>query len=99
LNDWVFASNDAARDSRHVIHGMQRGATAEVGTTMQLDTATTSEKLASDPRLTDYDFWRSLKNLENEIFQFSVSHRPIPIKMLRWRRILIEARTRRGYAG
>lgn len=82
-----------------VIHGMRRSVTAEVGTIMQIDTATTSEKLASDPRLTDYDFWRSLKNLENEIFQFSASRRPIPIEMLRWRRILIEARSRRGYAG
>ena len=63
---------------------------------MTIDTATTSEKLARDPRVSDYDFWRSLKNIDNEIFQIASAKGPIPIEMLRWRRILIEARIRRG---
>jgi hypothetical protein len=63
---------------------------------MSTDIDRTSERLANDPRLSDYDFWRSLKNLENEIFQLSVRKEPVPIEMLRWRRILSSARNRRG---
>lgn len=65
---------------------------------MSIDIDHASEKLANDPRVSDYDFWRSLKNLENEIFQISVRKDPIPIEMLRWRRILARARSRRGMA-
>jgi hypothetical protein len=65
---------------------------------MSIDIDHTSERLANDPRLSDYDFWRSLKNLENEIFQLSSRKEPVPIEMLRWRRILSSARHRRGLA-
>ncbi len=63
---------------------------------MSIDIDYTSERLANDPRLSDYDFWRSLKNLENEIFQLSSRKEPVPIDLLRWRRILSSARHRRG---
>ena len=62
---------------------------------MKFDIHAAAEKLASDPGLTDYDFWRTLKNLEYEIFQRVSSSQPIPIDMLRWRRILRRARSRR----
>ena len=62
---------------------------------MKIDIYAAAEKLASDPELTDYDFWRTLKNLEYEIFQRVSSSQPIPIDMLRWRRILRRARSRR----
>jgi hypothetical protein len=62
---------------------------------MKNDIQAAAEKLASDPGLTDYDFWRMLKNLEYEIFQRTSSKQPIPIDMLRWRRILRRARSRR----
>jgi hypothetical protein len=68
------------------------------GNAMNIDIDRTSERLANDPRLSDYDFWRSLKNLENEIFQLSSRKEPVPIEMLRWRRILSGARHRRGLA-
>ncbi len=68
------------------------------GKAMSIDIDHTSERLANDPRLSDYDFWRSLKNLENEIFQLSSRKEPVPIEMLRWRRILSRARHRRGLA-
>jgi hypothetical protein len=32
---------------------------------MRIDIEKASDKLADDPRLTDYDFWRTLKNLNN----------------------------------
>ena len=31
---------------------------------MKIDIHAAAEKLASDPGLTDYDFWRTLKNLD-----------------------------------
>ena len=55
-----------------------------------------AERLASDPRLSDYDFWRSLKNLENRIFEISANRDPIPFDMVRWRAILKQARSKRS---
>jgi hypothetical protein len=60
-----------------------------------MDIHAAAEKLASDPGFTDYDFWRTLKNLDYEIFQRAARNQPIPIDMLRWRRILKRARSRR----
>lgn len=62
---------------------------------MTTDIQTAAERLASDPRLTDYDFWRTLKNVDNEIFRIASISQPIPIEMLRWRRILKYARSKR----
>lgn len=64
---------------------------------MKIDIERESVRLAEDPRVTDYDFWRSLKNLDNEIFQIANNNDPIPMEMIRWRAILKKARARRGY--
>jgi hypothetical protein len=70
-----------------------------LGTTAKvIDIETTSDRLAADPRISDYDFWRSLKNLNNEIFQIANSNEPIPFDMIRWRAILKQARFKRGFA-
>ncbi len=63
---------------------------------MTIDIEATSDRLAADRRITDYDFWRSLKNVDNEIFQIASSNEPIPMDMIRWRAILKQARTKRG---
>lgn len=55
-----------------------------------------SSRLACDPRVTDYDFWRSLKNLNSEIFALSARKAPIPLEMIRWRAIIKQARFKRG---
>ncbi len=65
---------------------------------MKIDIEAASAKLAADPRISDYDFWRSLKNLNNEIFQIASSNEPIPMDMIRWRAILKQARSKRGHA-
>lgn len=67
-------------------------------TRMKIDIEALSEKLAADPRISDYDFWRSLKNLNNEIFQIANSNEPIPFDMLRWRAVIKQARSKRGPA-
>lgn len=63
---------------------------------MKQDIGAVAHKLAEDGRITDYDFWRALKNLDSEIYRISDDHQPIPIEMLRWRVILKQARHRRG---
>ncbi len=65
---------------------------------METDIEDEAAKLAADPTISDYDFWRSLKNLNNEIFHMASSSEPIPFAMIRWRAILKQARLRRGRA-
>ncbi|CAM5431008.1 hypothetical protein ATER59S_02547 [Aquamicrobium terrae] len=65
---------------------------------MKIDIEAAAARLAADPRITDYDFWRSLKNLNNEIFEIASNNEPIPFDMVRWRAILKQARFRRGCA-
>ena len=62
---------------------------------MRIDINAMSEKLARDSRINDYDFWRTLKNLNNEIFEAANDSRPIPIEMIRWRAIVKAASARR----
>ena len=66
------------------------------GRATRIDIEATSDRLAADRRITDYDFWRSLKNVDNEIFKIANSKEPIPIDMIRWRAILKQVRSKRG---
>ncbi len=67
---------------------------------MKTDIMAEAARLAADPAISDYDFWRSLKNLNNEIYRIANSNEPIPFAMIRWRAILKQARlSRRGRAG
>lgn len=63
---------------------------------MTSDIEVEAARLAANPDISDYDFWRSLKNLNDEIFHFAYSNEPIPFSMIRWRAILKQARMRRG---
>lgn len=63
---------------------------------MKTDIDKEAAKLAGDPAISDYDFWRSLKNLNNEIFHMAKSREPIPFALVRWRAILKKARLQRG---
>ena len=38
---------------------------------MKQDIGAEAHRLAEDPRISDYDFWRTLKNLDNEIFRIA----------------------------
>jgi len=64
---------------------------------MKQDIGAVAHQLAGDQRLTDYDFWRALKNLDNEIYRKAGDHQPIPIEMIRWRMIIKKARNQRGH--
>jgi hypothetical protein len=65
---------------------------------MKTDIKVEADRLAADPRISDYDFWRSLKNLNYEIFSIANNNEPIPFAMIRWRAILKQARSKRGHA-
>ena len=64
---------------------------------MKQDIGLVAHRLADDQRISDYDFWRALKNLDNEIYRMSGDHQPIPLEMIRWRAIIKQARSRRGF--
>lgn len=63
---------------------------------MKRDIRAEADRLAEDCRLSDYDFWRTLKNVENEIFRLSSQGEPIPFELVRWRAIVRQARQKRG---
>lgn len=65
---------------------------------MTTDIKAEAARLAADPDISDYDFWRSLKNLNNEISDIANSNEPIPFDMVRWRAVLTQARMKRGLA-
>jgi hypothetical protein len=62
---------------------------------MKIDTEKLASELASDNKLSDYDFWRALKTVNNEIFTMSRNNAPIPIEVVRLRAILKKARAKR----
>lgn len=62
---------------------------------MAIDLNGLSEELARDPDVTDYDFWRAIKTLDNEIFRLTATDAPLPIDILRRREILRRARRKR----
>ena len=62
---------------------------------MKLDIRAEADRLAEDGSITDYDFWRMLKNLDYEIFRAVSAREPIAFEVIRWRAILRQARARR----
>ena len=71
---------------------------AHQGMKMKTDIEAVSERLAADSRISDYDFWRSLKNIDNRIFEIANNNEPIRMDMIRWRAILKQARSKRNGA-
>ncbi|BAV46164.1 Uncharacterized protein MLTONO_1261 [Mesorhizobium loti] len=92
--------NDSAEGSKTIRRELFTGGGAKPvrGTCMKTDIKVEVDRLAADPRITDYDFWRSLKNVDNEIFHIANNNEPIPFDMIRWRSILKRARLKRGHA-
>ncbi|WP_265518101.1 hypothetical protein [Nitratireductor luteus] len=63
---------------------------------MKVDVKEMSERLAYDPTFSDYDFWRALKSLDDELFHIQNQHHPIPMELVFARAILRRARNARG---
>ena len=62
---------------------------------MKVDIDRLSEELASDLKVTDYDFWRALRTVNAQIFALDRAKSPIPIKFLHLRAVLRRARAKR----
>ncbi|TKT80426.1 hypothetical protein XW59_007180 [Aquamicrobium sp. LC103] len=60
-----------------------------------MDVARLSSFLADDDTISDYDFWRALKTLDNELYRIERSSLPIPINVIYARQIIETARRKR----
>ncbi|WP_187971499.1 hypothetical protein [Aquibium microcysteis] len=54
-----------------------------------------SRRLAQSPLVTDYDFWRALRDLNDEIYALAKRAEPVPIEILRLRATLRRERAAR----
>lgn len=62
---------------------------------MKIDVAQLSSRLASDHSISDYDFWRALKTINNELYRIERLRLPIPMQMIHAREIIKTARRKR----
>lgn len=62
---------------------------------MKVDIKELSDRLAHDATISDYDFWRALKTVDDELYHMERQRRPIPIDLVFARAVLKGARRRR----
>jgi hypothetical protein len=62
---------------------------------MNIDIERLSKRLAVDKNLSDYDFWRASKTINQALYMIERYRLPIPIDVLRARNIIRQARKRR----
>ena len=62
---------------------------------MKIDIVAMSAELAADADLSDYDFWRAIKMVEDELYRIEREGRPIPMQMIYARHVLKTARSQR----
>ncbi len=55
---------------------------------LKVDVRQMSDRLAQDPAISDYDVWRALKSLEDELYEIENRRRPIPMDLIFARAIL-----------
>jgi hypothetical protein len=62
---------------------------------MNIDIDKLSKRLAADATISDYDFWRASKTINQALYMMERYNLPIPIDVLRTRNIIRKARNRR----
>jgi len=62
---------------------------------MNIDIDQLSKRLAADTTISDYDFWRASKTINQALYMIERHRMPIPIDVLRARNIIRQARKRR----
>lgn len=62
---------------------------------MKVDVNKLSDELASDSTISDYEFWRALRLVNDEIFAIGRTKKPTPIEFLQLRAALRKARAKR----
>lgn len=63
---------------------------------MKIDIRKLSDDLARDETITDYDFWKALGRIEDELHEVRRSNLPIPIRLIQHRKIIAVARRKRS---
>jgi hypothetical protein len=62
---------------------------------MNIDLDKLSKRLAANATISDYDFWRASKTINQALYMMDRYNLPIPIDVLRARNIIRQARNRR----
>jgi hypothetical protein len=62
---------------------------------MNIDFNKLSKRLAADATVSDYDFWRASKYINQALYMIERYNLPIPIDVLRARSIISQARKKR----
>jgi hypothetical protein len=60
-----------------------------------IDVNRLTDRLAADPRITDYDLWRALRDLDDALYALDRSGDPIPIDVLRLRAAVRRTRAKK----
>jgi hypothetical protein len=63
---------------------------------MNIDVDKLSKRLAANATISDYDFWRASKTINQALYMMDRYNLPIPIDVLRARNIIRQARNRRS---
>ena len=63
---------------------------------LKVDVRQMSDRLAQDPAISDYDVWRALKLLEDELYEIENRRRPIPMDLIFARAILRRSQKNRN---
>jgi len=66
---------------------------------MKVDINKIADDLASDRRVTDYDFWWAVKIVDDELYRLERNDRPVPFRLIQARWILRRARERHVGSG
>lgn len=62
---------------------------------MKVDIKKLAQRLANDATISDYEFWRALKTVDDQLYRIDRQHRPIPIDLVFVREIIRRARRKR----
>lgn len=65
---------------------------------MNIDLDKLSKRLAANATISDYDFWRASKTINQALYMMDRYNLPIPIDVLRARNIIRQARNKRRNA-
>ncbi len=62
---------------------------------MKMDAEKMSNMLATSTIISDYDFWRAAKTINQALYMMERRHLPIPIEILQARNVIRKARQKR----
>jgi hypothetical protein len=76
-----------------------RGGALSVEIPMAVDINRLSNQLAENRNITDYDFWRASKTINDALYFLEKHGFPIPMEVIQARRIIGQAKLKRNSSG